>query len=1113
MTLITSRDALQPSTLVTSFTSKEQCFPLESVMLDTFSGFEGKSNLPTNVTLLLDDNPEAFDGSNLFDQFHELWRTGSNLPIELPLQYTSLCTLTAQYLPKLANFTLYRDGLPNVKNTMELLNLEKDTWALVSALFTDRFATEIGSGTDPVLNDFSNVQHSEREIVKLLYERDSGLRETQMFVDWLERRVREHIEQVAERYECLFNQTTTWENTAHAIEYLSPSELKARKLPSELHPDATYCTGLQWDPKDQTDNDRYLNYLFLCIRGGDMQRAQRLCMLRGEFWRAISLEGWRPFHFSYFVSSPTGVPTKVDDDMAEECADMSWQPDTHIRSRTQVAQIDQSNLIVPVEDELVGNTNRVLYKTVSWWNAENPTLHPYDRAIYASLSGNLSVLTRTLPASWTDLAWAHCRAMIEARVDSALRRLLHTGPRANTLALTGKTQPAWPLDGGLTLPESAWTPKDWTIADAFTKIDASLGWSALGFLQAAASSFHNLSMETMRRSALTDFLSGDTSQLPAVFRPSEKGLSDEPALSALLYCVFYATQQVVMLREYDDYLVAVANIMPHLVSSALGGHSLCVDPNGLLLPPMVRGTSGTQNTIICHCLRFLAHFVLFLRAVEPGIPDEPFAQILKAYLSVLIVDHRADLVAHYTACLPTTALRIQWYASFLTDITDASERERCLTLAVSTGFDVQRITRAVVRILRERQLVLSLSETGLTDSRKPAPTQLQLDAMEKARLASILQSERLNQLSDADKMRVLSLDWLLYDPRQRGEALVVANSLLRTFIAIKYLKAAEQILDRLPPGTLERAKIICEDSGSPNWLVNAIREHECLVLYLESRDAFADWFKEAHSNRPIPPPELNTSAASHLYGSRGFTERLQAEESRKIYEARLERWRHVVRQDTEVAAEKLLALLTYPSPGWLADIHTSTGKDTICSPQNQTGLGEESVNELGDYDNEEDEEERDLRQPVCSGDVTDQSTGFWASQPNDCDIDGLGDDPSSRRLQMQVLRESCLTDTVFLLVDLYRTAGMHQQCTELVNYVAAKEHELFKLFSKVQLRQLFDRVNESLEQLVATVGDPLGYPTEMADRSERLVDSVSIGSKGGDVDLSPRSRRSAHRLA
>ncbi|KAF6774993.1 hypothetical protein AHF37_05969 [Paragonimus kellicotti] len=1169
MTLISSRDARQPSTLATSFNSKEQCFPLESVMLDTFSGFEGKSNLPTNVTLLLDDNPEAFDGSNLFDQFHELWRAGSNLPIELPLQYTSLCTLTAQYLPKLASFALYRDGLPNVKNTLELLNLEKDTWALVSALFTDRFATEIGSGTDPVLNDFSNVQHSEREIVKLLYERDSGLREIQMFIDWLERRVREHIEQVAERYECLFNQTTTWENTAHAIEYLSPSELKARKLPSELHPDAAYCTGSQWDPKDQTDNDRYLNYLFLCIRGGDMQRAQRLCMQRGEFWRAISLEGWRPFHFSHFVSSPTGVPTQLDDDMEEECADISWQSGTHIRNRTQVAKIDQPDLIMPMEDELVGNANRVLYKTVSWWNAENPTLHPYDRAIYASLSGNLSVLTRTLPASWTDLAWAHCRAMVEARVDSALRRLLHTGPRANTLptlhpydraiyaslsgnlsvltrtlpaswtdlawahcramvearvdsalrrllhtgprantlALTGKTQPAWPLDGGLTLPESAWAPKEWTIADAFTKIDASLGWSALGFLQAAASSFHNLSMETMRRSALIDFLSGDMPQLPAMLRPSEKGLSDEPALSALLYCIFYATQQVVMLREYEDYLVAVANVMPHLVSAVLGGHSLCVDPNGLLLPPMVRGTSGTQNTIVCHCLRFLAHFVLFLRAVEPGIPDEPFAQILKAYLSVLIVDHRADLVAHYTASLPTAALRIQWYASFLTDITDAGERERCLTLAVSAGFDVQRITRAVVRILRERHFVLLLPEAGVTDSRKPDRAQLQLDAMEKARLASILQSERLSELSEADKMRVLSLDWLFYDPRQRGEALVVANSLLRTFIAIKCLKAAEQILDRLPSGTLERAKIICEDSGSPNWLVNAIREHECLVLYLESRDAFADWFKHAHSNRPVPPPELNTSGTSHLYGSRGFTERLQAEESRKTYEARLERWRHVVRQDTEVAAEKLLALLTYPSPGWLVDVNTSSGKDTVCSPQNQTGSGEEFVSELGDYDNEEDEEDRGLGQPVCSGDAAGQSTSFWAAPPNDCNVDDLGDDPSSRRLQMQVLRESCLTDTVFLLVDLYRTAGMHQQCTELANYVAAKEHELFKLFSKVQLRQLFDRINESLEQLVATVGDPLGYPTEMADRSERLVDSVSIGSKGGDMDMSPRSKQ------
>ncbi|VDQ01810.1 unnamed protein product [Trichobilharzia regenti] len=56
----------------------------------------------------------------------------------------------------------------------------------------------------------SNFNHSEKEIIRLLYEKDSELRETQILIDWLELLVREQIEEVAERYECLFNQTTAW---------------------------------------------------------------------------------------------------------------------------------------------------------------------------------------------------------------------------------------------------------------------------------------------------------------------------------------------------------------------------------------------------------------------------------------------------------------------------------------------------------------------------------------------------------------------------------------------------------------------------------------------------------------------------------------------------------------------------------------------------------------------------------------------------------------------------------------------------------------------------------------------------------------------------------------
>lgn len=65
-----------------------------------------------------------------------------------------------------------------------------------------------------------------------------------------------------------------------------------------------------------------------------MLQAQRLCQQRGECWRAAAMEGWRPFHCTHFSNSD---------------------------------QPDDKNDATPTE----GNSNRILSKFVSWWNAEN----------------------------------------------------------------------------------------------------------------------------------------------------------------------------------------------------------------------------------------------------------------------------------------------------------------------------------------------------------------------------------------------------------------------------------------------------------------------------------------------------------------------------------------------------------------------------------------------------------------------------------------------------------------------------------------------------------------------------------------------------------------------
>ncbi|VDP91388.1 unnamed protein product, partial [Echinostoma caproni] len=209
-------------------------------------------------------------------------------------------------------------------------------------------------------------------------------------------------------------------------------------------------------------------------------------------------------------------------------------------------------------------------------------------------------------------------------------------------------------------------------------------------------------------------------------------------------------------------------------------------------------------------------------------------------------------------------------------------------------------------------------------------------------------------------------------------------------------------------------------------------------------DAFADWFRQVHANRPVPPPESNATS----YGARGFAQRLQAEEAKKAYEARVERWRHELRLDTEVAAEKLLQLLTYPSPGWLVDTDEVIEKSTNCATATATTHGDgELVSPVRDDD---DTEEVDQLEQIGAVDATGDYDGrlHGLRKPDGTDafsaLSDLGENTEARRLQMQVLRETCLTETCFLLVRLYQTAGMHEQCVELTNLVASEQYGLHK---------------------------------------------------------------------
>lgn len=95
----------------------------------------------------------------------------------------------------------------------------------------------------------------------------------------------------------------------------------------------------------------------------------------------------------------------------------------------------------------------------------------------------------------------------------------------------------------------------------------------------------------------------------------------------------------------------------------------------------------------------------------------------------------------------------------------------------------------------------------------------------------------------------------------------------------------------------------------------------------------------------------------------------------------------------------------------------------------------------------EEEDEDDMNAVGATGDIDgqpDASNSMDVNDPSSALVD-LGENSEARRLQMQVLRETCLTETCFLLVRLYQTAGMHDQCLELIDLIASEERGLHKV--------------------------------------------------------------------
>ncbi|XP_061523794.1 nuclear pore complex protein Nup107 isoform X1 [Phycodurus eques] len=345
-----------------------------SPMLENSSFFT--EDIPhLSSALLGDDDPGEAAATSLFPEFlASFLKHSSSAVFELLEDYQTLCQDKVEALQPLV---LRAGQSSKTAGVRWLLQQESHSWRLVSSLYRDRVQLAL---EDDMMVDAAIPNESEKVVVKQLFQHDAIVRQSQLVVDWLENIAKDQMGDFSDNIE-YYAKNVCWENTLHSLKLrIKSTNVFAVPLVTELDPDAPLRQQRPLVDLDREDDVRLLKNLFTLIRAGMTEEAQRLCMRCGQAWRAATLEGWKLYH------------------------------DPNINSGSVELQ--------PVE----GNPQRGIWKACTWRMAEEEQINRYERAIYASLSGNLKPVLAVCE-SWEDCVWAYFRVMVDTLVEKHLMSL------------------------------------------------------------------------------------------------------------------------------------------------------------------------------------------------------------------------------------------------------------------------------------------------------------------------------------------------------------------------------------------------------------------------------------------------------------------------------------------------------------------------------------------------------------------------------------------------------------------------------------------------------------------------------------------------------------------
>ncbi|KAE8998285.1 hypothetical protein PF011_g15119 [Phytophthora fragariae] len=301
-------------------------------------------------------------------------------------------------------------GVPNVaqqrlQSDIKELRDERNTWRLLFELRQVCHASkEMADGEDSLMMLGAEAEELrfemlEDDAVRLLETRNEPYKIQRAVKAWLESMALESTISISDKRGATGSRTLRM--------------MRKQVFPGEevrMDPDAVLRDGDDHIlPDDLEDEAELMKAVWLYVRAGRMDDAIDLCIRLGQSWRAASLSGGNPVGAS---------ESNEREDMAME----RW-----------------------------GNPFRALWKSMCWRLSEQAVgeklsksnsllAKKYEELIYAALSGNIQVITKSsLCETWEDHCWAYLQGITEQQLDDILYKLLKVKSQSSQLIVGNNT--------------------------------------------------------------------------------------------------------------------------------------------------------------------------------------------------------------------------------------------------------------------------------------------------------------------------------------------------------------------------------------------------------------------------------------------------------------------------------------------------------------------------------------------------------------------------------------------------------------------------------------------------------------------------------------------------